>query len=79
MVRLTRHVPEVGGVITLHSDADGWRGELTHGASTELAPLPCPSAAAALQALGLDPGAPWATELAAAAQRAAVSPVRRLD
>lgn len=78
-MQLTRHVPEVGGVVTLHSDADGWRGELTQGGSTDLAPLPSPSAAGALQALGLDPGAPWATELAAAAQRAALSPARRLD
>ncbi len=73
-MQLTRHVPEAHAVVTLHSDRDGWRGELTRGSSTELAPLPCASAAEALAALGLDASAPWATELAATAQRAAVSP-----
>lgn len=73
-MHLTRHVPEVGGVITLHSDADGWRGELTHGHSTDVAPLPSRSAADAIDALGLDSCAPWATELASAAQRAALRP-----
>ncbi len=68
-MRLTRHVPEVGGVVTLHHDGDGWRAELTHGATTDLAPLPCMTAGAALQALGLDPAASWATELAATARR----------
>ena len=76
-MRLTRHIPEVGGVVTLHRHADGWRGEVTHGRRTEIAPLPCGSAAGALDALGLDSGAPWATEFASTAQRAAVSPPRR--
>jgi len=68
-MRFTRHVPEVGGVITLHHDPDGWRAELTHGASTDLAPLPRRSAGEALDALGLDAAAGWAIELAETARR----------
>lgn len=78
-MRFTRHVPEVKGVLTLHHDPDGWRAELTHGACTDLAPLPRPSAPEALDALGLDATAGWATELAETARRrlaadAAVTP-----
>lgn len=69
VMHLTRHIPEVGGVVTLHCDPDGWRAELTHGASTELAPLPCPTPTAALHELGLDESARWATELAETARR----------
>ncbi len=72
-MRLTRHVPEVGGVVTLHHDPDGWRAELTRGASTDLAPLPSSSAHAALDALGLDASAGWATELAETARRRLVA------
>lgn len=68
-MRITRHVPEVGGVVTLHCEDDGWRAELTRGDSTELAPLPSPAADAALHALGLDETARWATELAETARR----------
>jgi len=68
-MRLTRHVPEVRGVVTLHCDPDGWRAEITHGDTTELAPLPCPSAGEALRELGLDEGADWATGLAETARR----------
>lgn len=72
-MRITRHVPEVGGVVTLHCDRDGWRAELTHGGSTELAPLPCPSAGEALRELGLDEHAHWATEFAETARRQCVA------
>lgn len=76
-MRLTRHVPEVGGVVTLHHDGDGWRAELTHGATTDLAPLPCATAAEALTGLGLDPTAHWATELAETARRQCDRPTPR--
>ena len=76
-MRITRHVPEVGGVVTLHHDGDGWRAELTHGATTELAPLPVGTAAEALHELGLDATAPWATELAETARRQAGRPTPR--
>lgn len=68
-MRITRHVPEVGAVVTLHCDDDGWRAELTHGGSTEVAPLPRPTAGEALHALGLDEAARWATEFAETARR----------
>lgn len=68
-MRLTRHVPEAGGVVTLHSEADGWRAEFSHGGHVELEPRPQESPEAALRALGLPAEAPWAVELVAAARR----------
>lgn len=76
-MRITRHVPEVGGVVTLHCDSDGWRAELTHGGSTELAPLPRATAGEALHELGLDEAARWATEFAEAARRQCARPSGR--
>ena len=81
-MRVTRHIPEVRGVVTLHCDADGWRAELNQAGETEFAPLPCRSAGEALHGLGLDEGAVWATELAAAARHqqaaAAAAATRRV-
>ena len=76
-MHLTRHVPEIAGVVTLHRDVDGWRAELTHGRATDLALLPSPTAAGALGQLGLDAEADWATELVAAAARHEASTPRR--
>jgi hypothetical protein len=64
---LTRHIPEVGGVITIHRNVDGWRAEVSRGGHVEVAPLPAPGPAEALAALGYDANAPWALELARAA------------
>jgi len=74
-MRFTRHIPEVRGVVTLHCDLDGWRAELTRRDSTALAALPCSSAGEALQGLGLDAAAVWATELAETARRRQVASV----
>lgn len=68
-MRLTRHVPEVCGVVTLYYDIEGWHAELNHGGETQCAPLACRSAGEALHGLGLNESAVWATELAAVAQR----------
>jgi len=68
-VKLTRHVPEAGGVVTLHSEADGWRAEFSRAGRVDLEPRPQDSPEAALRALGLPAEAPWAVELVAAARR----------
>lgn len=63
----TRHIPEIGAVVTLHCDHDGWRAEVQRGREHDLGPLPCRTAPEALAAVGLSGDAPWATELVAAA------------
>ena len=68
-MKLTRHVPEAGGVVTLHSDADGWRAEFSRAARVELEPRPQETPEAALAAVGLPADAGWAVELAATARR----------
>jgi hypothetical protein len=68
-VKLTRHVPEAGGVVTLHSDEDGWRAEFSHGGQIDLEPRPWECPEAALRALGLPAEAPWAVEFVEAARR----------
>ena len=68
-VKLTRHVPEAGGVVTLHSEPDGWRAEFSHAGHIDLEPRPLDSPEAALRALGLPADAPWAVELVATARR----------
>ncbi len=68
-VKLTRHVPEAGGVVTLHSEPDGWRAEFSRAGHIDLEPRPQDSPEAALLALGLPADAPWAVELVATARR----------
>ncbi len=68
-VKLTRHVPEAGGVVTLHSESDGWRAEFSRAGHIDVEPRPQASPEAALRALGLAADAPWAVELVAAAHR----------
>lgn len=63
----TRHIPEIGAVVTLHCDRDGWRAEVQRGRSHDMGPLPCRTASEAMTAVGLAGDAPWARELAATA------------
>ncbi len=68
-VKLTRHVPEAGGVVTLYFEPDGWRAEFSRAGHIDLEPRPQDSPEAALRALGLPADAPWAIELVATAHR----------
>ena len=72
----TRHIPEIGAVVTLHCDQDGWRAEAQRGREHDMGPLPCRTAPEALAAVGLAGDAPWARELitAALATRSAGTP-----
>jgi hypothetical protein len=66
---LTRHVPEARGVLTIQYLEDGWCAAMQRAATVDLDPVPRPTAADALRAVGIDPGAAWATALVREAER----------